>query len=288
MGHPLSLIHYRSQFPSFCPYLASYVEMQKAGITFFDIPTVIPGSIPTSPNTWKVRLVLNYKRLAYRTCWVESVDIESVCKSLNIPPTATKPNGDPKYTLPALIDNTSSRSVVLSDSTPIIEYLETTYPDPDPSRAIIPPGTRALIAASEHHIATSITPLLYPLIIMGIYSKKGPRDQLHLRRRTEAAFGKAIDEVQSTGQDREILLKKLEGAFGLFAESLMKGGGDYIVGGSPCLVDFTLCGLLLMFYHASPDIWERVASWRGGLWAKYLITFEPLMHVPANRFLSNL
>ncbi|KAH7915562.1 glutathione S-transferase [Hygrophoropsis aurantiaca] len=259
--------------------------MQTTDIIFFDIPTTIPGSIPTSPNTWKVRLVLNYKKLRYQTRWVESVDIEAVCKPLGIPPTTTKPNGDPKYTLPALIDNTQSTPVVISDSTPIIEYLEKTYPDHDLSRAIVPSDSRALLAAFEYQVATSITALLYPLVVMDLYSKKGTRDQHYLRTRMEALFGIPLEQVQSVGHDRERLLRKLERAFNLFATSLRTSGGSYIMGQNPCLMDFTLCGLLLMFYHASPDgIWKQAATWRKGIWVRYLLTFQPLMHNPDNTF----
>ncbi|KAG1898643.1 uncharacterized protein F5891DRAFT_1043170, partial [Suillus fuscotomentosus] len=109
------------------------------------------------------RLTLNYKELTYGTKWVETTDIESVCKSLGIPPTSMLPDGTPKYTLPALIDNTFTPPAVLSDSNPIIEYLERTYTDPDSSRAVCPPAIRSLHAIFEYHVAQSITAQLLPV-----------------------------------------------------------------------------------------------------------------------------
>ncbi|KAG1726545.1 uncharacterized protein EDB91DRAFT_1254307 [Suillus paluster] len=62
-----------------------------------DISTVLP--VPFSPNAWKVR-----------NAPIETTDIASECKSLEIPPTSALPDGTSKYTLPALIDNVTSPS----------------------------------------------------------------------------------------------------------------------------------------------------------------------------------
>ncbi|EGN94394.1 hypothetical protein SERLA73DRAFT_188256 [Serpula lacrymans var. lacrymans S7.3] len=249
-------------------------------ITFFDIPTTLPGSFPTSPNTWKVRLVLNYKSLAYETRWVETVDIESICRSLGIPPTTKKLNGDPKYTLPALIDHTPSPPVILSDSTPIIEYLEKAYPNPDPSRAIIPPNYGALFAAFEHHVASTIMADIYPLVIMSMYSTKGPRGQVHFRKRLEGIYGKPLEEIEAKGEAREVLWRKIEDVFNFFAGCIEKNGGEYFMGDTITLADFKLCGLLIMSRYASPnDAWVKIGSWSDGRWTRYLANFGPYTYI---------
>jgi hypothetical protein len=187
----------------------TYSLMTMTNIIFLDIPTVLP--VPFSPNTWKVRsmvtivntshhhltfaphrLALNYKKLTYVTRWVETTDIASVCKSLGIPPTSTLPDGTPRYTLPAFVDNTTSPPALLSDSTPTIEYLERMYPYPDSSRALCLPANRTLHALFEYHVAHSITAQLLPVMVMHMYDKKTPRDRVHFRKRTEAAFGKKL------------------------------------------------------------------------------------------------
>ncbi|KAG1743046.1 hypothetical protein EDB19DRAFT_1927488 [Suillus lakei] len=194
-------------------------------IIFLDIRTVLP--VPTSPNTWKVRLTLNYKELAYGTKWVETADIESVCKSLGIPPTSMLPDGTPKYTLPALIDNTFAPPAFLSDSTPIIEYLERTYPDPDSSRALCPPPSRALHALFEYHVAHSITAQLLPVM--------------------------KLEDIELRGKDREEHWKKIEGAFDLLATFMQSGSGELFTGSNLSLADCTLGGLLLALRYDSPD-----------------------------------
>ncbi|EGN94392.1 hypothetical protein SERLA73DRAFT_188253 [Serpula lacrymans var. lacrymans S7.3] len=243
-------------------------------ITFFDIPTVLP--VPTSPNTWKVRLALNYKGLCYQTRWVETTDIESVSKSLGIPPTGTSPSGVPTYTLPALIDNTFSPPAILSDSTPIIEYLERRYPDPDPTHVLLPSGSRALQALFEYHVATSITAHLLPVMVMHMYSKKTPRDRAHFRQRMEAAFGKKLEDIELKGRDREEAWKRIEGSFDLLSKLLEKNvHGIYFMGENLSLADCMLGGLMLTLRYDSPDeAWLKVVSWNNGRWARYMAALE--------------
>ncbi|OAX36100.1 hypothetical protein K503DRAFT_721933 [Rhizopogon vinicolor AM-OR11-026] len=252
-------------------------------IIFLDIPTTLP--VPTSPNTWKVRLALNYKQLNYDTKWVETTDIESVCKSLGIPPTSVLPDGTPKYTLPALIDNTFSPPTLLSDSTPIIEYLEHAYPDPDPSRALCPPTSRALHALFEYHVAHAITAQLLPVMIMHLYDKKTPRDRIHFRTRTEAALGKKLEDIELRGEEREEHWKKIEAAFDLLASFMQVGSGlgegagageiMFFAGSNPSLADCTFGGLLLMLLYDSPDeAWIKISSWSNGRWKRYMAALE--------------
>jgi glutathione S-transferase len=273
--------------------------MTTTNIIFLDIPTALP--VPFSPNTWKVRsvaaivntshyhfiftshrLALNYKKLTYVTRWVETSDIASVCKSLGLPPTSTLPDGTPKYTLPALIDNTISPPALLSDSTPIIEYLERTYPDSDSSRALCAPASRALLALFEHHIAHSITAQLLPVMVMHMHDKKTPRDRIHYRKRTEAAFGKKLEDIELEGKEREEHWKTIEGAFDLLARFMRAGGsaGELFTGSNLSLADCILGGLLLTFRYTSPDeAWIKISAWNDGKWMRYIAALEDWMAV---------
>jgi glutathione S-transferase len=182
-------------------------------------------------------------------------------------------DGTPKYTLPALIDNTFAPPAFLSDSTPIIEYLERTYPDPDSSRALCPPTSRALHALFEYHVAHSITAQLLPVMVMHMYDKKTPRDRVHFRERTEAAFGKKLEDIELRGKEREEHWKKIEGAFDLL-ETVMRtrsGPGELFTGSNLSLADCTLGGLLLALRYDSPDeAWMKVSSWSNGKWIRYM------------------
>ncbi|KAG2110509.1 uncharacterized protein F5147DRAFT_126489 [Suillus discolor] len=249
--------------------------MTTTNILFLDIPTALP--VPFSPNTWKVRLALNYKKLTYVTKWVETTSIASVCKSLGIPPTSTLPDGTSKYTLPALIDNTTSPPALLSDSTPIIEYLERTYPDPDSSRALCAPASRALHALFEYHVAHSITVQLLPVMVMHMHDKKTLQDRTHFRKRTEAAFGRKLEDIELRGKEREAHWKKIEDAFDLLATFMRAGGtaGELFTGSNLSLADCILGGLLLTFRYTSPDeAWIKISAWNDGKWIRYMSALE--------------
>ena len=58
-------------------------------------------------------------------------DIESTLIKLGCAPNRTKPNDPtkPLYTLPAIVNTSSSPQVVLADSLAIAEYLDAKYPD---------------------------------------------------------------------------------------------------------------------------------------------------------------
>jgi hypothetical protein len=97
-------------------------------IVLYDIPTLLPNRQSISPFTNVVRFALEYKRLAFTTEMVELVEISKVAPSLGIAPTGTKvgPDGTqvPAYTLPAIIDTTSGKPVIVADSFKIVQYLE--------------------------------------------------------------------------------------------------------------------------------------------------------------------
>ena len=67
--------------------------------------------------------------------WITFPEIEAVCKSIGAPPTMTKKDGRPHYTVPFMkiepCAGSSDPVVVLSDSLKIAEYLEKTFPDPE-------------------------------------------------------------------------------------------------------------------------------------------------------------
>jgi glutathione S-transferase len=102
-------------------------------LIFYDIPNKHSGQHRAwSPNTWKVRLALNYKRIPYRTVWVEYPDIQPLCLAIG----AVQTTGG--YTLPIIHDPNTDR--VVSDSWEIVKYLDAQYPE----RAVIPAGQDGL------------------------------------------------------------------------------------------------------------------------------------------------
>jgi hypothetical protein len=147
-------------------------------LILYDIPNKHDGQLRAwSPNTWKTRcarscsshpsrsldythyrFVLNYKRILYRTIWVEYPDIEPLCKAIGAAPTA---GGG--YTLPVLRD--PNTGVVVSDSWAIAKHLDAHFPE----RVVIAPGTDGLQHAFQALVWNTIHK-----VRRGVYSAAGP------------------------------------------------------------------------------------------------------------------
>ncbi|TBU52346.1 hypothetical protein BD310DRAFT_998700 [Dichomitus squalens] len=56
------------------------------------------------PNTWKNRFSLDIKGIPYKTVWVESPDIEPLCKKIGATAAEERRDGTPLYTLPFIHD----------------------------------------------------------------------------------------------------------------------------------------------------------------------------------------
>ena len=129
-------------------------------IMLYDVPGSTPQ--PWAPNIWRIRFILNYKRLRYRTIWVEFPDVEPTLRALGAPPSARRPDGRSVYTLPVIVDPTPAQAgaspVILSNATTIAEYLETRYP----ARAVFPEGSRALQTLFVHHVQETLARSLLP------------------------------------------------------------------------------------------------------------------------------
>ncbi|KAF8956562.1 hypothetical protein BDZ97DRAFT_1941460 [Flammula alnicola] len=227
------------------------------------------------------RLALNYKKLQFRVRWVPTVEIEATCKSLGIAPTAVKPNGQPHYTLPAIIDRTDpTRAVVLSDSIPIIEYLEKTYPPP-PNCDLFPPGTQALQVLFIQFPVAQILGVALGVVAMGHLAAKIEGDRADLRQRMEARFGKPFEDIEKRGAERDKVWKELEQLFKLLGDAMDKNGkGQFVMGERVRFADLALCGCLIYIKCVSPDdAWVKISSWHGGRWARYFDAFRGWMQV---------
>lgn len=96
-------------------------------ITFYDIALAPPAQKSScSPNPWKTRYALNFKKVPYKTTWVPLREISSVRGALNIPASRTFADGSPYHTLPVISDPATGR--IVGDSFEIAVYLQEQYP----------------------------------------------------------------------------------------------------------------------------------------------------------------
>ncbi|TRM60994.1 hypothetical protein BD626DRAFT_549430 [Schizophyllum amplum] len=238
-------------------------------ITLYDVPgsalqPYAPNMQPWAPNIWRIRFILNFKRLRYRTVWVEFPDVERTLRAIGAPPSAVRPDGREVYTLPVIVDPTANPShpVVLSNTNTIAEYLETRYP----ARAVYPEGSRAMQTLFVHYIQEVFSRPLLPIMIPISHERLPARSQAHFRGYAPSGSG-------SSSASREAAWAAVRTEFDFLAGVLDKnaGDGDAVVaqGHEVTYADFALCAVLVWIERVAPhDGWARVRMWNGGRWAR--------------------
>lgn len=158
----------------------------------------IPGASKSwSPNTLKVRAVLNFKGIPYTQSWISYPDVKPLVTGLGL---AANETGIP-YTLPTIIHKssvTSNPNGALMDSLPIAMHLDKVYPSPP----LFPSGdaSYALLVAVEK-VVTLLAPGFRQLIIPRVVNHLDPRGQEYFRETRSAHFGKPLAEVRPTDQE---------------------------------------------------------------------------------------
>ncbi|KAI0653895.1 hypothetical protein C8Q70DRAFT_1048233 [Cubamyces menziesii] len=235
-------------------------------ITLYDIRSNIPQ--PWAPNIWRIRFILNYKRLPHRTVWIELDQVESTLRAIGAPPVAQRQDGRPLYTLPAIVDTLRSKSspVVVSNANIIAEYLETTYP----ARPILPEGSRALQFLFVHYIQEIFAKPLLPILIPLTHQRLPEHSQVYLR------VGSAVSMPPASaigGAHNEQAWVAVKEQFTFLASLLDKNTSDssgvVAMGRDVTYADFAICSVLIWVEKVSPhDCWARIREWNGGRWRR--------------------
>ncbi|KAF8660904.1 hypothetical protein AX16_001532 [Volvariella volvacea WC 439] len=250
-------------------------------IILYDIPSALPNRA-WSPNVWKIRLVLNYKKLPYKTEWVPYSEIAEHCKRIGANPTETNVYGNANhYTLPVIYDPTTKR--VVTESSVIARYLDEQYPD-TPKVVDVAGGFGVL----QHTFISSFGPTVLPALSQFSMPKTveilTPDGIEYFRRTREGyVYKKKLEEVvpkKETGDwDRE--WKNFEEGLGKVDAWFVSGGQDgkaFVTGDSPTFADFVIGGYLtwvkLIFGEDSRE-WRDIVSWHGGRWGRLIGGLEP-------------
>jgi len=246
----------------------SYHYCSLMTIILYDLPSVVPGSA-FAPNPWKARAVLNYKRIPYRTEWLEFVDVAGLRKKPGIKPTSQRKDGSPFYTLPAIHD--PSTGVYIADSFAIAEYLEKTYPD---TPSVFPDNTVGIQKTFEPAFLQNISSL-WPFIIPAVYDKVNPVSKEYFRRTREILFGKKLEEILPTGNDRTEGWASFKKGMDTIHSYLIltDNKGPYMLGDKISWSDLVLFSFLYwmkLIWGEDSQEWKDIASWNGGRWEAHV------------------
>ncbi|KAJ7615910.1 hypothetical protein FB45DRAFT_1106757 [Roridomyces roridus] len=245
-------------------------------ITLYDTPGT--RSQTWMPTVWRIRFILNYKRIPHRTVWVEIPEVEPTLRAIGAPPSSHRPDGRPIYTLPVIVDpsRNAQSPQILSNANNIAEYLEASYPQ----RPVFPEGSRALQTLFVHYIQEVFAKPLLPIMVPLSHDRLPARTQSHFhdtgvaRSRTGTPGpGTGPGQALPPGPQREHAWGLVKEQFDFLAVILEKnvGDGDGVVaqGTHVSYADFALCSVLLWIEQMAPqDGWARVREWNGGRWAR--------------------
>ncbi|KAL4937060.1 hypothetical protein BDV06DRAFT_80801 [Aspergillus oleicola] len=225
-------------------------------VHFFDLLSDLPGK-SWSPNTFKTRMVLNYKGIPYTQSYISYPDIAPLLRNLSVP----AGEGHVEYTLPAIIHPsvTSNPNGALMDSLPIAVHLDEQFPE----RPLFPNGN------ASYALAIAVEKIIYDasfvgvrLLLTAIKDELDPRGrEFYVKTRTER-FGKPLSEVRPTdeGEIREII-DNMKKAIKPIVQMLKgKDGkkGPFLEGETPSYADLVVQSYLTWFWLVEQGIWREV------------------------------
>jgi len=235
-----------------------------------------------SPNCWKTRYVLNYKKLPYETVYVSYPDIEQTWKTLGLSPLAEQPS----TTLPVISVSSvgGGPPSVVADSFKIAIFLDNEFPD---TPAVIPPNTGALQASWINTLNMMVLPTFRPLLVANIVGHLDERGAAYFRRTREKAWGMPLEQLAPPGVKRDEAMEKMKHSLNRLAGMLNvnageEGAGDWVMGSQgPTLADFALGGTLFWLkLMGEQETWEILAAWNGGRWALHLDKLKAWTQAP--------
>ncbi|EJD08503.1 uncharacterized protein FOMMEDRAFT_101922 [Fomitiporia mediterranea MF3/22] len=246
-------------------------------ITLYDTPS--SQSNGWAPSIWRIRLILNYKRLPYRTKWIEVPDIDRTMRQIGAPHTSKRSDGRPVFTLPVIVDPIRSPTapVVLSNASAISEYLEITYP----ARPLYPDGSKALQTLFVHYLQDVFMKPLLPIMIPLSAQRLNPRSQEYIFPSNQ----RPPPDAGLSGPQREQAWQAVRENFKTLSDILDKNSGEdgdgvVVSGRDITYADFALCAILIWIERVSPqDVWPLIRSWNGGRWARLMDRCRDYMDV---------
>jgi len=222
-----------------------------SSIILYDLPSRDPLHC-WSPNPWKTRLLLNYKKLEYTTMWMEYPQIAPTFKNVGIPP-----NGKDEiapYTIPAvrLQPEASSTPEWIMNSKAIASALEKKHPSP--SLHLDSP----LLPQVEEVLGKVFMPLV-PVFLPRIPRLLLNEASVDYFQQTRAAvFGMTLDELEKSDQGGDTAWKNAGPPLKGMAELLNATEGPFLMGHTVSYADFHILGLFQAFKRVGDDVFERL------------------------------
>ncbi|OGE52965.1 hypothetical protein PENARI_c009G06793 [Penicillium arizonense] len=259
-------------------------------LTFYDIALAPPvEKTSCSPNPWKTRYALNFKKVPYKTTWVPLPDISKVRVPFNIPASRKFADGSPYHTLPIVSDPTTGRTI--GDSFEIAVYLEEQYPSSGAGElfpaqdldfvfgrelelfapiAVADVGEDGAIPAYVRFNTNVDSAFTAHAQLMGGGLPLDPARAQETKTEFEKRIGVPWDAMVVKGEARGELMKSFEETLSGLASLYRKdASGPFLLGTRATYADFIVGGWLRMCQGTLPgEEWDVIKGWYGGIFGK--------------------
>ncbi|VUC25906.1 unnamed protein product [Clonostachys rosea] len=208
---------------------------------------------PFSPLAWRIRLMLNYKGISYKTVFLEFPDIEPTLKGFGIPPHKSQ---YVDYTVPAI--HHLATNTYLMDSPAISEFIEAKYPHP----AV--PLTSELGLKIQEKFRDVINPIFRISVMPRVYHIISPRAQIYFRKSRETLTGLTLEELDDPAKADQAW-KSADADLRQLSDWILthKDDGPFVLGAQVSYTDFWIIGMLEWARVANRAAFERVMEYPG-------------------------
>ncbi|CZT15492.1 related to putative glutathione S-transferase [Ramularia collo-cygni] len=210
-------------------------DKRQPEIVLYDLACI--KNVCFSPVVWRIRLMLNYKRIPYKTVFLEFQDIEPTLKALDLKPHESVSPGQPRYTVPAIHHIPTDKHIM--DSAAIANFLESVYPDPS---VLLSSQLGQEVESEARRVIgtvykTSLTPRELHIL--------SPPTQQYFRRTREASLGHPLEELVSGNKEEEVW-NAASIDIRRVGEKLLtnEAKGPFLLGQKPSYTDFFIVGSL--------------------------------------------
>ncbi|KAF9311190.1 hypothetical protein BG003_007687 [Podila horticola] len=259
-----------------------------AGLVFYDIAMRPPVSETCcSPNPWKSRYALNFKKVPYSTSWVQQPDIAKVRPALGVPAGRKFADGSDFHTLPILSD--PAHSAIVGDSFDIAVYLQKTYPDsgsgdlfpPQKLDYVFPYDLAFLVPLSERNDSEFTEYNMFNMNVDAAFTMHTllmahglpfdpATEDIARAEFAQRAHVASWNDLTVQGEEREKLKRSfcdtLAGLADLFKR---EPSGPFLLGAQPSYADLIVGGWLKMMQVTLPGAeWEEARTWHDGVFGK--------------------
>ncbi|KAJ5116291.1 hypothetical protein N7456_000639 [Penicillium angulare] len=204
------------------------------------------------PAVWRVRLALNYKRIPYRTIFLEFPDVRPTFYALGLVSSTEE-----AYEAPAIHYLPSDE--YLMGSSRIIDFLEYKYAWP----SLPAPSQSEAIRRIETQVRSYLDTIFELSILPRIINILSPRSRTYHRHAAEKRYDFPIEELLD--DEEETHWRMLEGGMREISGLLQakKAVGPYVLGGHVSLTDFMIAGYMQSARTIDEAVYERIARFPG-------------------------